>query len=352
MIEVKNLTKRYGKFLAIENLNFTVEDGRIYGFLGPNGAGKSTTMNILTGCLAATEGTVTVDGFDIFEDPIEAKRRIGYLPEVPPLYVDMTAMEYLRFVAEAKGVAKKELDAEITRAADAVDLGEKRDRLIKNLSKGYRQRVGIAQAMLGNPSVIILDEPTVGLDPAQIIEIRDLIRKLGERHTVIISSHILSEISEVCDRVLILSHGKLIANETLDNLNSAVKSEETLLLVVKGAESEIRFALDGMEGADELTTAPSAEGDGVYDVRIRMAQGFDLREEAFRRLAGAGLVPLSINIEKSSLEDIFLQLTEDAPASANAAPDANDTDDGVRDIAPDDESTLFGNPEAKEDDAE
>ena len=213
MIEVSNLTKKYGDHIAVDHLSFRVEKGQIYGFLGPNGAGKSTTMNIITGYLAATEGTVTIDGKDVQKDPEEAKRAIGYLPELPPLYVDMTVREYLDFVAELKKVPKKERKQQIDEVMEMTQITDMQQRLIRNLSKGYRQRVGLAQAILGYPEVIILDEPTVGLDPKQIIEIRDLIRKLGENHTVILSSHILSEVSAVCDHIMIIAHGKLVASD-------------------------------------------------------------------------------------------------------------------------------------------
>ena len=218
MITVEHLTKRYGSFTAVDDLSFTIGEGHVYGFLGPNGAGKSTTMNMMTGCLSATEGHVKIDGFDIFEEPMEARRRIGYLPEQPPLYLGETPEEYLRFVGEAKGLRGGELEAQIDEVIEVTRLEPMRHRVIRALSKGYRQRVGIAQALLGNPEVVILDEPTVGLDPIQILEIRELIRSLGERHTVILSSHILSEVQAMCDRILIIAHGRLIAFDTPENL--------------------------------------------------------------------------------------------------------------------------------------
>ena len=218
MIEVKHLTKRYGNHTAVSNLSFTIQKGQIYGFLGPNGAGKSTTMNIMTGCLAATAGEVKVGGYDIFEEAEKAKKLIGYLPELPPLYLDRTPREYLRFVAEAKGVPAKKVPEQLDHVMNVTQIKDVADRMIKNLSKGYKQRVGIAQALLGDPEVIILDEPTVGLDPAQIIEIRELIKELGKEHTVILSSHILSEVQAVCQTVMIISKGKLVACDTPDNL--------------------------------------------------------------------------------------------------------------------------------------
>ena len=238
MIEVRHLTKKYGNHTAVSDLSFIIENGVIYGFLGPNGAGKSTTMNIITGCLGPTEGEVLVDGHSISEEPMLAKRKIGYLPEQPPLYPDMTPTEYLRFVASAKGLARSEQTQQIDQVMDKTDIRVVRDRLIRNFSKGFRQRVGIAQALLGNPEVIILDEPTVGLDPAQIIEIRDLIRELGKNHTIILSSHILSEVQTVCDSIMIISDGHLVASDTPENLTRLFAGTTTLHLAVKGGEAE------------------------------------------------------------------------------------------------------------------
>ena len=230
MVEVTDLTTRYGDHTAVDHLSFKVEKGQIYGFLGPNGAGKSTTMNIITGYLAASEGTVTIDGHDVQQEPEEAKKRIGYLPELPPLYMDMTVEEYLRFAAELKKVPKAERNEQVKQVMDMTQIADMRGRLIKNLSKGYRQRVGLAQALLGSPEVLILDEPSVGLDPKQIIEIRELIRELAKEHTVILSSHILAEVREVCDHVMIISKGKLVASDTPDNLERLIEGEDTLEL--------------------------------------------------------------------------------------------------------------------------
>ena len=238
MIEVKHLTKRYGSHTAVSDLSFTVEKGQIYGFLGPNGAGKSTTMNIMTGCLAATSGEVVIGGYDIFQDAAQAKRLIGYLPEQPPLYLDRTPREYLRFVARAKGIPEKRIPGELDRVMTVTGTLDVADRLMKNLSKGYRQRVGIAQALLGSPKIIILDEPTVGLDPAQVIEMRKLIRELGKAHTVILSSHILSEVQAVCQQVLILSKGKLAASGTLQELTADGRSLEEVFLALTGAQTD------------------------------------------------------------------------------------------------------------------
>ena len=249
MIEVKHLCRKYGEHRAVDDLSFTIENGYVYGFLGPNGAGKSTTMNMITGCLAATSGQVLIDGYDIFEDAQEAKKRIGYLPEIPPLYQDMTVREFLNFVAKAKGVPKQALEEQLFSVISLAGLEEVEERLIKNLSKGYKQRVGIAQALLGNPEIIILDEPTVGLDPKQIIEVRDLIRELGKDHTVILSSHILSEVRSVCDRILMISKGKLVANDTPENLEKlyAPKSFEEIFLELTGEEAEIAEEADALE---------------------------------------------------------------------------------------------------------
>ena len=266
MIEVKHLCRKYGEHRAVDDLSFTIENGYVYGFLGPNGAGKSTTMNMITGCLAATSGQVLIDGYDIFEDAQEAKKRIGYLPEIPPLYQDMTVREFLNFVAKAKGVPKQALDEQLFSVVSLAGLEEVEERLIKNLSKGYKQRVGIAQALLANPEIIILDEPTVGLDPKQIIEVRDLIRELGKDHTVILSSHILSEVRSVCDRILIISKGKLVANDTPENLEKlyAPKSFEEIFLELTGEEAEIAEEADALEllrriKAGEQPAVPQSE---------------------------------------------------------------------------------------------
>lgn len=266
MIEVKHLCRKYGEHRAVDDLSFTIENGYVYGFLGPNGAGKSTTMNMITGCLAATSGQILIDGYDIFEDAQEAKKRIGYLPEIPPLYQDMTVREFLNFVAKAKGVPKQALDEQLFSVVSLAGLEEVEERLIKNLSKGYKQRVGIAQALLANPEIIILDEPTVGLDPKQIIEVRDLIRELGKDHTVILSSHILSEVRSVCDQILIISKGKLVANATPENLEKlyAPKSFEEIFLELTGEEAEIAEEADALEllrriKAGEQPAGPQSE---------------------------------------------------------------------------------------------
>ena len=309
MIEVEHLTKRYGAHTAVDDISFTVEDGCIYGLLGPNGAGKSTTMNILTGYLSATAGTVKVAGHDIAEEPLEAKKAIGYLPEQPPLYPEMTVQEYLLFVAELKGVKqKKDRAAMVETAMGRTGLQPVQNRLIRNLSKGYRQRVGIAAALLGEPKVIILDEPTVGLDPAQVIEIRSLIHDLGRTHTVILSSHILSEVQTVCDRVLIISAGKLAAQGTPEELASQLSARGTLSATAKGSREEILAAAEQVEGLTDLHIT-AEKGDKVSFTAV-CEGGSDLRGELSLALAKAGCPVLSLSADSMSLEDVFLQLTE------------------------------------------
>lgn len=314
MIEVTNLTKKYGDHIAVDHLSFRVEKGQIYGFLGPNGAGKSTTMNIITGYLAATEGTVTIDGKDIQKDPEEAKRSIGYLPELPPLYVDMTVREYLEFVAELKKVPKKERKQQIDEVMEMTQITDMQQRLIRNLSKGYRQRVGLAQAILGYPEVIILDEPTVGLDPKQIIEIRDLIRKLGENHTVILSSHILSEVSAVCDHIMIIAHGKLVASDSPENLQKLMSGSMELNLEVKGSAAAVKSALQEISQIDRIEENTEASKN-VAKLKVISKENADIREQVFYALADAKLPILEMTHAEKSLEDIFLELTEDVAPS-------------------------------------
>lgn len=314
MIEVSNLTKKYGDHIAVDHLSFRVEKGQIYGFLGPNGAGKSTTMNIITGYLAATEGTVTIDGKDIQKDPEEAKRAIGYLPELPPLYVDMTVREYLDFVAELKKVPKKERKQQIDEVMEMTQITDMQQRLIRNLSKGYRQRVGLAQAILGYPEVIILDEPTVGLDPKQIIEIRDLIRKLGENHTVILSSHILSEVSAVCDHIMIIAHGKLVASDSPENLQKLMSGSMELNLEVKGSAAAVKSALQEISQIDRIEENTEASKN-VAKLKVISKENADIREQVFYALADAKLPILEMTHAEKSLEDIFLELTEDVAPS-------------------------------------
>lgn len=346
MIEVKHLTKKYGSGVAVSDLSFKVESGKIYGFLGPNGAGKSTTMNIIAGCLAPTEGQVLIGGYDICEEPDEAKRLIGYLPEQPPLYPDMTPEEYLTFVGRAKGLRGAELHEEIEYVMDATCIGGMRSRLIKNLSKGYKQRVGIAQAMLGSPEIIILDEPTVGLDPRQIIYIRSLIKKLGERHTVILSSHILSEISAVCDYVMIISHGKLVASSPIDDLGSALGEEKATEITVRGSVTQLSALLESIDAVDGYEIDPTDE-DGVLNARLTTEDEGALREQLFSALAGAGMTVYRIQPVTRTLEEMFLRLTQedDAAAVDEDMPDdeslagADDNGDSTADAYGDDVET-------------
>ena len=330
MIEVNNLTKKFGNHEAVKNLSFRVEKGQIYGFLGPNGAGKSTTMNIITGYLCATEGTVTINGHDIFKEPEKAKENIGYLPELPPLYQDMTVMEYMKFVAELKKLEKSSRTHQISEAMEMTGVMEVSSRLIKNLSKGCRQRVGLAQAILGFPEIIILDEPTVGLDPKQIIEIRDLIKKLGESHTIILSSHILSEVSAVCDQILIMSKGQLVANDTPEKLAMLLKGNHSISLLVNGGESSIYEALKQLEQVQDFTV--SAKPDSTLcQVFINLSEQSeeeitDIEEAVFYALADAKMPIHEMKTIHASLEDVFLELTSSDFIPEQAA-DANDTAD-------------------------
>lgn len=308
MIEVKNLVKKYGSHLAVDHLNFTVDTGQIYGFLGPNGAGKSTTMNIMTGYLGATEGEVLINGHNILEEPEAAKKCIGYLPEMPPLYTDMKVNEYLRFVAELKKIQKKERQEQIEKVMLMVKIMDVQDRLIKNLSKGYKQRVGLAQAILGFPEIIILDEPTVGLDPKQIIEIRELIRELAKEHTVILSSHILAEIQEVCDYIMIISKGKLVASDTPENLENLMSGTGHVALETKASKEQMEVVL---KSVPEISSVKYEETDEHTTLAyIESKDGTDLREKLFYTFADARIPLLTLRLNKSSLEDIFLELTQ------------------------------------------
>lgn len=306
MIQVRELTKRYGSITAVDNISFSAAEGEILGFLGPNGAGKTTTMNMITGYISITEGSVSVGGYDILEQPLEAKKRIGYLPEQPPLYLDMTVDEYLRFVSELKS-SPYDPDEHIDELCSLVRLENVRRRLIKNLSKGYRQRVGIAQALVGNPPVLILDEPTVGLDPNQIVEIRSLIRKLGNKHTVILSTHILSEVQAVCDRVIVLNNGKIVADSTASGLSGALSGGSRLILNVIGSESAARKAIQGISGIKRVTLNGSHGGECEFI--IDAAEGKDIRRELFERLAAKDLPMVGLRQSDMSLEDIFMALT-------------------------------------------
>lgn len=308
MIEVQNLVKLYGNHMAVDHLSFTIEKGKIYGFLGPNGAGKSTTMNIMTGYLGATEGKVLINGHDILKEPQEAKKCIGYLPEMPPLYTEMTVWEYLNFAAELKKIPKEKRKGQLKEVMSLTKLHDVENRLIGNLSKGYRQRVGLAQAILGFPEIIILDEPTVGLDPKQIIEIRELIRRLAKNHTVILSSHILAEVREVCDYIMIISAGKLVASDTPENLEHKMKNSGRITIQAQAGKEEVRKVLEKVSHIRDVKYR--IEGD-VVTAEIESQEEVDIRKELFLAFAKENLPLLTLVMEKTSLEDIFLSLTQE-----------------------------------------
>lgn len=313
MIEVRNLTKKYGDHFAVQDISFSLEKGKIYGLLGSNGAGKSTTMNIMTGYIAATSGEVIIEGHDIFKEAEEAKKHIGYLPEIPPLYMDMTVWEYLFTVADLKGVPKSERKSMIGDVMEKVMITNMKDRLIKNLSKGYKQRVGIAQTLIGNPDIIILDEPTVGLDPKQIIEIRTLIKQLGEDHTVLISSHILSEIGAVCDHVVIINKGHLVVSDSTENLEKLFKGQDILCLSAQGELEKIQNILREFP-ALSIADMKEAEEAETYRFQLKVQDQADYRKQLFFRFAEAGIPLLEISRAGMSLEDIFLEITEEGRA--------------------------------------
>ena len=313
MIEVRNLTKKYGDHFAVQDISFSLEKGKIYGLLGPNGAGKSTTMNIMTGYIAATSGEVIIEGHDIFKEAEEAKTHIGYLPAIPPLYMDMTVWEYLFTVADLKGVPKSERKSMIGDVMEKVMITNMKDRLIKNLSKGYKQRVGIAQTLIGNPDIIILDEPTVGLDPKQIIEIRTLIKQLGEDHTVLISSHILSEIGAVCDHVVIINKGHLVVSDSTENLEKLFKGQDILCLSAQGELEKIQNILREFP-ALSIADMKEAEEAETYRFQLKVQDQADYRKQLFFRFAEAGIPLLEISRAGMSLEDIFLEITEEGRA--------------------------------------
>ena len=320
MIEVSNLVKKYGDHTAVDHLSFQIEKGKIYGFLGPNGAGKSTTMNMITGYIASTEGKVMIDGHDILEEPEAAKKCIGYLPEMPPLYFDMTVLEYMKFAADLKKIPRNQKDKQIKEVMDMVKITDMKDRLIKNLSKGYRQRVGLAQAILGYPEVIILDEPTVGLDPKQIIEIRDLIKGLKQKHTVILSSHILSEVRAVCDYVLIISHGKLVASDTPDNLERLAAGSNSLLMKIKGEKDTIRKALETIEGVTGVEMSYDSD-EKLWKTKLSIQENVDIREKVFYAMAKANCPIYEMQVKRVSLEDVFLELTEGEKKKSTGNPE-------------------------------
>lgn len=312
MVKVTHLKKKYGDHMAVDDISFELEDGHVYGFLGPNGAGKSTTMNMITGYLAPTGGSVLIDDISMMKYPEKAKKLIGYLPEIPPLYPDMTVTEYLKFAAELKGISKLERKDKIRKIVETVKLEAVEERLIRNLSKGYKQRVGLAQALLTDPKIIILDEPTVGLDPKQIVEVRDLIRKLGEEHTVILSTHILSEVSAVCDHVLIVSRGKIAADDSIDRLVERYNEKQRLILVVKGNSSNAEKVIGKIDGIEESSMLE--ENADSCRIRITAKAGRDIREEIFVKCFENQLIVLELNVEEISFEDVYLRLTSDALA--------------------------------------
>ena len=307
MIEVRNLTKHYGDKIAVNDISFTVEDGEILGFLGPNGAGKSTTMNMLTGYISSTSGTALINGIDILDDPIKAKANIGYLPEIPPLYIDMTVKSNLNFIFDLKK-CKLPRKAHLSDICELCKITDVKDRIIKHLSKGYKQRVGLAQALIGNPPVLVLDEPTVGLDPKQIIEIRNLIKKLGRTHTVILSSHILSEIQAVCDRVIIINKGEIAADDTADNLSKKISADHRLIVRIEGKKDEILYELRKIPGI-KYVRADMEREPGVYEYEMEAEEGTDLRREVNKVVQEHGWAILLMKSSELTLEDIFLKIT-------------------------------------------
>ena len=307
MIEIQNLTKKYGQIRAVNNLNFTVEKGEILGFLGPNGAGKTTTMNIITGYLPSSEGSVKVCGYDIMENPKEVKKRIGYLPEQPPVYMDMTVKDYLNFVSDLKMVDKKSRKNQISDIMELVKIGDHRNRLIHNLSKGYKQRVGLAQALIGSPEVLVLDEPTVGLDPKQIIEIRKLIKALGKEHTIILSSHILPEVSAVCERVVIINKGEIAAIDTPENLSKGFGTASRLLVTVAGPKNSVLNTIKEIYGVKYVEPGVDKEKD-VLSYVVESDKEVDIRKPLFFALAKVGHPILELRSLDMTLEDIFLQI--------------------------------------------
>jgi ABC-2 type transport system ATP-binding protein len=314
VIEATDLVKRYGPHTAVDHANFKIEKGEIVGFLGPNGAGKSTTMNILTGYLSSSEGTITVDGLDILDYPLEAKRKIGYLPENPPLYLDMTVKEYLFFTAEIKEVPKKEISRRMTEVMEITGIADVAGRLIKNLSKGYKQRVGLAQTLIGNPEILILDEPTAGLDPKQILEIRDLITNLGKDHTIILSSHILPEVSAVCKRVLIINRGLIVADDTPENLAKRLLGGSHIILRVDAPQDRVNHVLGKVSLIRKLEFRESQE-EGTTELVVEASGDVDIRRDVFRALSAGDIPILMMRALDMSLEEIFLQVTTQEEAA-------------------------------------
>ena len=310
MIEIRNLTKKYGNHIAVDDISLDIKPGKVYGFLGPNGAGKSTTMNIITGYLAPTSGEVKIDGHDIYKEPEEAKACIGYLPEIPPLYVDMKVEEYLEFVAELKKVSKDDIKKEVERVINLTRINDVSHRIINNLSKGYRQRVGMAQAIIGSPKIIILDEPTVGLDPNQIKEVRDLIKSLAGDHTVILSSHILSEISETCSHVFIINKGKIIANNSIETLSNYFNSKQVLEIIAKGDLNKCKEVIEKIEDIESVTVENGSE-EGTVNITVTAHYSKDVREDVSLALSSEKISIFEMKEDTKSLEDVFLQLTNE-----------------------------------------
>ena len=316
MITVEHLTKYYGTHLAVDDISFEITEGHVYGFLGPNGAGKSTTMNIITGCLSATDGKVLIDGHDIFEEPDAAKRCIGYLPEHPPLYMNESPEDYLRFVGEAKGLRGLELNAQVREVIEKTGIEHVKHRRISQLSKGYKQRVGIAQALLGNPKVIILDEPTVGLDPIQIIEIRELIMELGKTHTVIFSSHILSEVQAICDQILMIAKGKLVAFGSADELQKQLSCDNEIVLTTDAQEAALREIVGGIEEITDITAGAAESELTVAHIRSNHENIYDLSAAVFRAFVSSGKLIYEMTLKRSNLEDVFIELSEGVRADS------------------------------------
>ncbi len=348
MIQVEHLVKRYGAHTAVDDLSFTVEKGQIYGFLGPNGAGKSTTMNIMTGYIAASSGTVVINGNDILKEPVNAKKCIGYLPEIPPLYPDMTVWEYLLFAAELKKVPGKQRIEHVEEIVQKLQLSDVEERLIKNISKGYKQRVGLAQALIGYPEILILDEPMVGLDPKQIIEMRDLIKGLAKEHTIILSSHILSEVSAVCDHIIIISGGKLAASGSPEELQEMMQTKAELELVVLGTREQADEILQQINEIESYEINNAEEADCVK-IRLDVSGDKDIRKEISVALSGAGLPIMSMNRMEKSLEDIFLKLTDESETEENAG--SIETEESVQtDVSDDIEENEMNEQEESDDD--
>lgn len=327
MISVNHLTKCYGNFKAVDDLSFEIGNQHVYGFLGPNGAGKSTTLNIMTGCLSATTGHVKIDGFDIFDEPNKAKKLIGYLPEHPPLYMNETPLEYLTFVGEAKGLKRGELRQQIDHVVEMTGIGQLKHRRISALSKGYRQRVGIAQALLGNPSTIILDEPTVGLDPIQMIEIRNLIKELGKNHTVIFSSHILSEVQAICDQILMIAHGRLVAFDHPENLEKNLLSPNEILLISDASDEELAEILSDVGHITEITTQSTEGNRRLAHIKTDYSDLYTLSRSLFLAFAQSKKVIFEMTLKRGTLEDIFLELSDGLPAAEVVK--RNKTESGV-----------------------